>query len=96
MSHELRTPLNAILGYTQLLEHDQSLTIKQQDNIKEINKAKKRVLKDEAVSTASELEAELEVVLNWNDRITKTPSAPMTAALAKEAPVSAPFSASPL
>jgi signal transduction histidine kinase/ActR/RegA family two-component response regulator len=44
MSHELRTPLNAILGYTQLLEHDQSLTIKQQDNIKEINKASELLL----------------------------------------------------
>ena len=39
MSHELRTPLNAILGYTQLLEHDDSLNQKQQDNIKEINVA---------------------------------------------------------
>ena len=39
MSHELRTPLNAIIGYTQLLEHDESLNQKQQDNIKEINDA---------------------------------------------------------
>ena len=39
MSHELRTPLNAIIGYTQLLEHDESLNQKQRDNIKEINDA---------------------------------------------------------
>ncbi len=39
MSHELRTPLNAIIGYTQLLEHDESLSQKQQGNIKEINDA---------------------------------------------------------
>jgi len=44
MSHELRTPLNAILGYTQLLEHDESLDQKQQDNIKEINNAGKLLL----------------------------------------------------
>jgi signal transduction histidine kinase/ActR/RegA family two-component response regulator len=44
MSHELRTPLNAILGYSQLLEHDQSLTVKQQDNIREINKASELLL----------------------------------------------------
>ncbi len=39
MSHELRTPLNAIIGYTQLLEHDESLNQKQQENIREINGA---------------------------------------------------------
>jgi len=39
MSHELRTPLNAIIGYTQLLQHDDSLKKGQQDNIKEINVA---------------------------------------------------------
>jgi len=39
MSHELRTPLNAILGYTQLLKHDESLSAKQQDSIKEIDDA---------------------------------------------------------
>lgn len=44
MSHELRTPLNAILGYTQLLHHDESLTGKQQDNIKEIDEAGKLLL----------------------------------------------------
>ncbi len=44
MSHELRTPLNAIIGYTQLLEHDESLNQKQQDNIKEIKDAGKLLL----------------------------------------------------
>ena len=39
MSHELRTPLNAIIGYTQLLEHDESLKPNQQANIHEINTA---------------------------------------------------------
>jgi len=39
MSHELRTPLNAIIGYTQLLAHDESLSQKQQGNIREINDA---------------------------------------------------------
>jgi len=44
MSHELRTPLNAILGYTQLLQHDESLSTKQQDNIKEIGDAGEHLL----------------------------------------------------
>ena len=39
MSHELRTPLNAIIGYTQLLEHDDTLEDKQQENIREIRDA---------------------------------------------------------
>lgn len=30
MSHEIRTPMNAILGFTELLKHDRSLTLKQQ------------------------------------------------------------------
>jgi signal transduction histidine kinase len=36
MSHELRTPLNAILGFSQLLENDQTLTPDQRDQVKEI------------------------------------------------------------
>jgi len=44
MSHELRTPLNAILGYTQLLRHDGSLSLKQQENISEIDDAGKLLL----------------------------------------------------
>ncbi|MGD8582319.1 MAG: response regulator [Gammaproteobacteria bacterium] len=39
MSHELRTPLNAITGYTQLLEHDETLDHEHKDNIKEISNA---------------------------------------------------------
>ncbi|HAX74918.1 MAG TPA: serine/threonine protein kinase [Cyanobacteria bacterium UBA11372] len=33
MSHELRTPLNGILGYTQILQRDNSLKIKQKEAI---------------------------------------------------------------
>lgn len=36
MSHELRTPLNAILGFTQLIELDDSLPELTRDNLKEI------------------------------------------------------------
>jgi PAS domain S-box-containing protein len=39
MSHELRTPLNAILGFSQLLQRDQSTTKKQLENINTINKS---------------------------------------------------------
>jgi signal transduction histidine kinase/CheY-like chemotaxis protein len=44
MSHELRTPLNAIIGYTQLLQHDGSLSVKQLGNIKEIDEAGEHLL----------------------------------------------------
>ncbi len=33
MSHELRTPLNGVLGYTQILQRDQTTTFKQQDGL---------------------------------------------------------------
>lgn len=33
MSHELRTPLNAILGFTQLMQRDQTINTKQQENL---------------------------------------------------------------
>ncbi|MEM9008513.1 MAG: ATP-binding protein [Cyanobacteria bacterium P01_F01_bin.86] len=39
MSHELRTPLNAILGFTQLLERDDSLGKKQKENIRVVNRS---------------------------------------------------------
>ena len=37
MSHELRTPLNAILGFTQLLELDETLNANQLDSIHEVH-----------------------------------------------------------
>ena len=39
ISHELRTPLNAILGFTQMMARDTSLSPKQQEQVKIINKA---------------------------------------------------------
>ncbi len=39
MSHELRTPLNAILGFSQLLEYDESLSAEHRDSAHEIIKA---------------------------------------------------------
>ncbi|WP_054943497.1 ATP-binding protein [Paenibacillus ihuae] len=47
MSHELRTPMNAILGFAQLLEYDSSepLTSSQQENVREIIKAGKHLLR---------------------------------------------------
>ncbi|WP_423334765.1 ATP-binding protein [Neobacillus sp. 19] len=38
MSHELRTPLNGILGFSQLMEGDETLTPKQQGFVREIVK----------------------------------------------------------
>lgn len=39
MSHELRTPLNAILGFSQLMQRDDSVTKKQSENINIINRS---------------------------------------------------------
>jgi PAS domain S-box-containing protein len=39
MSHELRTPLNAILGYSQLMQRDQSLQAEQREYLNIINRS---------------------------------------------------------
>lgn len=44
MSHELRTPLNVILGFTQLMNHDPSLTLEQQENLEIINHSGEHLL----------------------------------------------------
>ncbi|VAX00298.1 hypothetical protein MNBD_GAMMA22-95 [hydrothermal vent metagenome] len=44
MSHELRTPLNAIIGFSQLLEMEDSIDEEHKDNINEINKAGNHLL----------------------------------------------------
>jgi two-component system, sensor histidine kinase and response regulator len=44
MSHELRTPLNAILGFTQLMQKNQSLTIEHQKYIEIINHSGEHLL----------------------------------------------------
>jgi PAS domain S-box-containing protein len=44
MSHELRTPLNGILGFSQLLELENSLTNQQQSFVKEILKGGRHLL----------------------------------------------------
>ncbi|MGC1394748.1 MAG: response regulator, partial [Coleofasciculaceae cyanobacterium] len=44
MSHELRTPLNAILGFSQLLNRDDSLNIQQRENLGIINRSGEHLL----------------------------------------------------
>ncbi|MEA5579349.1 GAF domain-containing protein [Anabaena sp. UHCC 0451] len=44
MSHELRTPLNAILGFTQLMQQDQSLSIDHQRYVEIINNSGEHLL----------------------------------------------------
>ncbi len=44
MSHEIRTPLNAILGFSQLMEKDQSLSPDQRENISIINSSGEHLL----------------------------------------------------
>ncbi|MBD2388375.1 GAF domain-containing protein [Cylindrospermum sp. FACHB-282] len=44
MSHELRTPLNAILGFTQLMQQDQSLTTEHQRYAEIINQSGEHLL----------------------------------------------------
>jgi len=44
MSHELRTPLNGILGYTQILDRDQTLSAKQRDGVEVIHQSAEHLL----------------------------------------------------
>jgi PAS domain S-box-containing protein len=44
MSHELRTPLNAILGFTQLMEHDRSLSLEHQQYLGTIGRSGEHLL----------------------------------------------------
>ena len=44
MSHELRTPLNAILGFSQIMQKDHSLSAKQQETLKIINRSGEHLL----------------------------------------------------
>lgn len=44
MSHELRTPLNGILGYTQILNRDKQLTVKQKEAIHVIQRSGEHLL----------------------------------------------------
>ncbi len=44
MSHELRTPMNAILGFSQLMEYDDTLSAEHKDNVQEIIKAGEHLL----------------------------------------------------
>ena len=44
MSHELRTPLNGILGYAQILKRDRSLSSRQTDGLKIIEKSGSHLL----------------------------------------------------
>ncbi|MUG94833.1 response regulator [Scytonema sp. UIC 10036] len=44
MSHELRTPLNAILGFTQLMNYDNSLSAEYQQYLKIINRSGEHLL----------------------------------------------------
>ena len=44
MSHELRTPLNAILGFSQILVHDESLSLEQRKHLGIINRSGEHLL----------------------------------------------------
>jgi signal transduction histidine kinase/CheY-like chemotaxis protein len=44
MSHEIRTPMNAILGYSQILERDDSLNPKQKKGVQSIHRAGNHLL----------------------------------------------------
>jgi PAS domain S-box-containing protein len=44
MSHEIRTPMNAILGFSQLMQRDPSLTVKQRKQLDAINRSGEHLL----------------------------------------------------
>ena len=44
MSHEIRTPLNSIIGFSQLMNHDKSLTDSQNEYLNSINRAGEHLL----------------------------------------------------
>ncbi|MCP4698179.1 MAG: response regulator [Gammaproteobacteria bacterium] len=44
MSHEIRTPMNAVLGYTQILQRDNSITKSQHDTLKVIENSGNHLL----------------------------------------------------
>lgn len=65
MSHELRTPMNAILGFSQLLEHDDTLDEDQVDSVREILNAGHHLLEliDEVLDLSRIESGRLEVSL---------------------------------
>ena len=69
MSHELRTPLNAILGFSQVLELDQTLTDDNRESVQEIHKAGGHLLElinevlDLAKVESGKLEMEIESIM---------------------------------
>ncbi len=44
MSHEIRTPLNAVLGFASILERDKSLSVKQAEQVRTINRSGRHLL----------------------------------------------------
>ncbi len=44
MSHEIRTPLNSIIGFSQLMNHDKTLTDSQKEYLNSINRAGEHLL----------------------------------------------------
>jgi len=44
MSHELRTPLNAILGFSQIMNRDEALSLEHRQNLKIINRSGEHLL----------------------------------------------------
>lgn len=64
MSHELRTPLNAILGFSQLMEMDETLSKEQKDNIQEVMVAGKYLL--ELVNDVLDVVKSKEGIMSFN------------------------------